>query len=107
MDIVLEVVDTFALDYAYAYLLPAGPAPYDLLSHGVNGTISALASTWEYKPASTYVNFLPSAAAYMSAWPRDYIWRQLLSLFLITWYVFCLASYLFFSSSVLLFSILS
>jgi lathosterol oxidase len=87
MDIVLEVVDTFALDYAYAYLLPAGAAPYDLLNHGANGTISALASTWEYKPASTYVNFLPSAAAYMSAWPRDYIWRQFISLFLITWYV--------------------
>lgn len=87
MDIVLEVVDTFALDYAYAYLLPAGPAPFDLAGSGLkNQTLDTLASTWIYEPASTYLNFAPSAAAYMSAWPRDYIWRQFISLFAITWY---------------------
>lgn len=90
MDIVLEVVDTFALDYAYAYLLPAGPAPYDLAATDLkNQTLKAVASsasTWIYEPASTYLNFAPSAAAYMSAWPRDYIWRQFISLFAITWY---------------------
>ncbi|OBT48096.1 hypothetical protein VE00_00945 [Pseudogymnoascus sp. WSF 3629] len=93
MDIVLEVVDTFALDYAYAYLLPAGPAPFDLAGSGLkNQTLDTLASTWIYEPASTYLNFAPSAAAYMSAWPRDYIWRQFISLFAITWF-FGLALY--------------
>lgn len=86
MDIILELVDTFVLDHAYAYLLPAGPAPYDLSSNAANATVSALTSTWQYEPASTYLNVLPTAAAYMSSWPRDFIWRQFISLFLITWY---------------------
>ncbi len=90
MDIVLEAVDTYALDYVYAYLLPAGPAPFDLLGNGLkNQTVDVLTSTWKFVPASTYVSFAPRAAAFLSAWPRDYIWRQFISLFLITWCVPC------------------
>jgi lathosterol oxidase len=88
MDIVLEVIDTFVLDKTYAKLLPAGPVPYDLVNGGAsNATLNAHTSTWHYKPASAYIGFEPTEAAYMSAWPRDYLWRQFISLFLITWYV--------------------
>jgi hypothetical protein len=86
MDIVLEVIDTFVLDYVYAALLPAHPAPYDLLNNG-NATSPAAVSTWQFKPASAYFNVSPSEAAYMSAWDRGNIYRQFISLFSITWCV--------------------
>jgi lathosterol oxidase len=86
MDIVLEVCDTFALDYAYASLLPAKPAPYDLLKDGIsNSTVAAALSTWQYTPATSYFTLQPSDAAYLSAWTRDNIFRQFISLFLIVW----------------------
>ncbi len=85
MDIVLELVDTFALDYVYAAAYPARPAPFDYLhAGGINATAQAF-STWQYKPATHFFSVEPSQAAYMSAWPRDNIYRQFLSLFFITW----------------------
>jgi Delta7-sterol 5-desaturase len=91
MDIVLELVDTFALDYLYATLLPAGPPPYDLLSNAAGNTTTVprrSLSPWVYKPATVYFSIQPAEAAYMSVWPRDNLYRQALSLFLITWFVF-------------------
>jgi len=38
-----------------------------------------------YKPASEIISFEPSEWAYRSAWPRDHVCRQAISLFLITW----------------------
>ncbi|KAH8821513.1 hypothetical protein F5884DRAFT_90218 [Xylogone sp. PMI_703] len=81
MDIILEATDTFFFDHVYSALLPATSAPYG------NSTLSFSkdASEWQYQPASKYVSWTPSEAAYSSAWPRDNIYRQFISLFLITW----------------------
>ena len=91
MDIVLEVVDTFVFDHIYSSLLPASTSP-----PSANATFSSIreeptgfalpAATWQYEPASKYFSVQPSQAAYESAWPRDDWRRQLLSLYLITWY---------------------
>lgn len=91
MDIVLEVVDTFIFDHIYSSLLPAS-----ILAPTANATFSSLreeptgfalpAATWQYEPASKYFSVQPSQAAYESAWPRDDWRRQLLTLYLITWY---------------------
>jgi lathosterol oxidase len=84
MDIVLEVTDTYLLDYAYAWLLPARPAPYNFPDTvPANATVF---STWQYKPATAFFSTKPSQAAYMSAWARDNIYRQTVSLFLILWF---------------------
>ncbi|KAL8746812.1 MAG: hypothetical protein Q9190_001217 [Brigantiaea leucoxantha] len=37
------------------------------------------------QPSSQFFHLEPSRFAYMSAWPRDNVWRQALSLYLITW----------------------
>ena len=85
MDIVLELADTFLFDYLYAWALPARPAPYNFPDKvPANATVF---STWEYKPATAFFSVEPSQAAYMSAWTRDNIYRQFLSLFLILWFV--------------------
>lgn len=83
MDVVLEIVDTFIGDYAYAALHPAKSlqGSFDPTS---NATVGHL-STWQYEPATKYLYLEPPEAAYMSAWPRDNIYRQSLSLYLITW----------------------
>jgi len=102
MDIVLEVCDTFALDHLYAKLLPAGPAPYDLVKDAVASNASAPASMWQYQPSNTLFSLTPSPEAYMSAWTRDNPFRQFTSLFFITWifgallyFVFATLSYVF------------
>lgn len=99
MDVVLEVAETFVGDYVYALAHPARPAPYDFPSQ-TNQTSQQVFSTWSYKPASTYFSLEPSQYAYMSAWDRDNVLRQAVSLFMITWifgtllyFVFSTASY--------------
>jgi lathosterol oxidase len=90
MDIVLEFFDQFLFDPIYATVLPA-KVPY----FAPNATYSSLKETptafptpaWEFKPASEYLSFEPTKYAYMSEWSRDNGWRQLTTLFLITWYV--------------------
>lgn len=84
MDVVLEITDSFIGDYVYAWAHPANPAaPYDYLDAS-NATAH---SSWQYKPASTFFYIEPSQSAYMSAWDRDNIFRQGISLFMITWFV--------------------
>lgn len=86
MDVVLEVLDTFVGDYIYATLYPARPAPYDFPNPPSNDTIGQqVFSAWTYKPSTNYFSLEPSEYAYMSAWPRDNIWRQSLSLYLTVW----------------------
>lgn len=98
MDIILEVFDTFALDRAYATLLPLAPS---VLAFNAVDQFTSPNATWSsmkeagtpaayqyhYQPASEYLSFEPSTYAYMSKWPRDNIFRQYISLFLITWWV--------------------
>lgn len=85
MDIVLEVLDTFVGDHVYAALHPS-----KALGNSFDPESNATAqppSTWHYEPATAYLHLEPSRAAYLSAWPRDNIYRQGISLFLVTWYV--------------------
>ncbi|KAH7041126.1 uncharacterized protein B0I36DRAFT_379945 [Microdochium trichocladiopsis] len=96
MDVVLEVAETFVGDYVYAWAHPARPAPYDFPNQ-TNQTAQQVFSTWTYKPSSTYFTLEPSQYAYMSAWDRDNILRQAISLFFITW-VFGTLLYFIFST---------
>jgi hypothetical protein len=87
MDIALELLDTYALDWIYSAILPAQPAPYNL-KDGISNSTSAdiqSASPWQYKPSSNIISFTPTEAAYTSQWTRDNVYRQTLSLFFITW----------------------
>ena len=89
MDFILDVADHFALDNMYAKLVPVAaflPPPT------VNGT------TWEHSTWQQLVSYLPHPPfpyevyraypeqffAPTSAWPRDYIPRQCLSLIVTT-----------------------
>ncbi|KAJ9134415.1 C-5 sterol desaturase [Pleurostoma richardsiae] len=96
MDVVLELTDTFIADYVYAWAHPARAAPYDYPNPTTNATDQAF-STWQYKPATAYFSVQPPQAAYMSAWPRDNIVRQSITLFFITW-VFGLITYFGFAT---------
>ncbi|EFX00745.1 c-5 sterol desaturase [Grosmannia clavigera kw1407] len=96
MDIALEIMDTYGFDYVYSTLLPAPSAPYNLASSDFGGNATAL-SSWTYKPTSFLFTLEPSKYAYMSAWNRDNMLRQYISLFLITW-IFGLFTYFLFST---------
>lgn len=85
MDIPLECFDTYIFDYFYSALLPAQPAPYSWKNGLSNSSSAADASTWTYQPATKFISFEPRAAAYNSQWTRDNIYRQMMSLFIITW----------------------
>ncbi|KAK4193625.1 putative C-5 sterol desaturase [Podospora australis] len=95
MDVVLEISDQFLFDYMYAYLLPVRPAPYDFPGKIFDNATTV--STWQYKPATAYLTLEPSSAAYGSAWVRDNLYRQGLSLFFILW-IFGLLTYFIFAS---------
>jgi lathosterol oxidase len=97
MDLVLEVFDTYLFDPVYASLLPIAPKSTTYNAFSGNGsapiaTVRDVAAPqyngWKYKPASQFLSFTPSNYAYQSSWPRDDPWRQILSLFAITWYAF-------------------
>jgi len=91
MDIVLEIADTFLFDPLYATLLPTSAPAF-----AANATLSSVKeeptgyasphATWQYEPSTAYFSVQPSKYAYMSQWPRDDWRRQLLTLYLITWY---------------------
>lgn len=88
MDIVLELTDTFMTDHAYAYFFPARTALYDYPSSASNASAAAF-SSWKYKPATEFLRVEPSSAAYMSSMDRDHPFRQVMTLFFITWSVPC------------------
>ncbi len=97
MDIVLEVLDTYALDRLYATLLPASTAlfPFNAVKQAAGATANATFSSmrelpthtsYEYHPASQYLQLQPTEWAYMSAWDRNNIYRQIISIFTIGWW---------------------
>ncbi|EXJ80358.1 C-5 sterol desaturase [Capronia coronata CBS 617.96] len=112
MDIVLEIVDTLLLDRVYSSLIPASPSSY-LPYHSHNGSTSTFSSmregatatpqyTYVYEPASKYISMQPTEWTYSSAWPRDNLYRQFISLFFIVWifgillyFAFATLSYIF------------
>ena len=93
MDIVLEIFDTFLFDYAYSKVLPASSfsALGQKTQHAVSSTYSSMregatkAPQYQYIPASKLFSFEPSQHAYQSQLPRDNMYRQAFSLFLIVW----------------------
>ena len=92
MDLVLEFFDTFAFDRLYATVIPASNAwtSVDPKATAVNATFSSrreAPTPYHYQPASQFYSLQPTEWAYKSAWPRDNGYRQLLSLYLITWYL--------------------
>jgi Delta7-sterol 5-desaturase len=86
MDIVLEVCDTFAFDYMYAWLLPAREAPLGYPDHFATNATQKL-TAWQYQPSTSWFSLEPRPAAYGSLLARDNTARQLFSFFLIFWYV--------------------
>jgi hypothetical protein len=96
MDIILEIVDTLVLDRVYATLLPASTSQYlhHKVSNAVTSTFSSIREgatpapqyTYIYEPASKILSLTPTEWAFRSAWPRDNIYRQGISLFAIVWY---------------------
>ncbi|EGS22426.1 uncharacterized protein CTHT_0019590 [Thermochaetoides thermophila DSM 1495] len=89
MDVALEILDPLVFDKAYAYFVPAKPVPIS-----GNATFAAgagAAAAQQQSPLS-----------FGSAWPRDNILRQCISLFIITqigatalYFVFSALSYYF------------
>lgn len=96
MDIVLELTDTFIADYAYAYLYPFRPDLYDFPHANAANSSTHTFSSWTYKPATQFLQVQPSRAAYMSSLTRDNPYRQLATLFFITWYDLHLLLWAFF-----------
>lgn len=105
MDIVLEVWDTFIGDRLYSALLPlsisSSVSVPSFVANSPNNSLSLFGAPtpYVYEPATGLLYLEPSKYAYLSAWPRNNIWRQATSFFLITWYVSllftCLISLLF------------
>jgi lathosterol oxidase len=91
MDVVLEVFDTFLFDRIYAKILPSSlysSLPLALKNDGHNTTNTMFPSQrpeYIYKPSTQYFQLEPSQYAHMSALPRDNLWRQGITLYLITW----------------------
>ncbi|KAF4308509.1 Fatty acid hydroxylase [Botryosphaeria dothidea] len=86
MDLVLEGLDAYVFDRLYATLLPAQNLNItsQLASENVSATASCL-DNYDFMPASKYLSFPPSEYACMSTLPRENVWRQLISLYIITW----------------------
>ena len=102
MDFVLEVFDSVLFDRMYASILPRDSAfsafdPISTITAGFksldnNATfdsatqgVDVLRSTWQFEPASQYMSVQPSEYAYMSRWDRNNVWRQTISLYILTW----------------------
>lgn len=90
MDIVLEVSDTFLFDRFWSTVYPASTLNY---SKSVLKDATITFSSMREMPtaihsSTQFLQLAPSRYAYMSEWPRDNIWRQLFTLYLITWYAY-------------------
>lgn len=101
MDIALEIWDTFIGDRLYSALLPVSLSSSVSVPGFANAANSSLAlfgasQPFVYEPATQLIHLEPSKYAYMSAWPRNNIYRQFLSFFLIVWYVVLSLPFVFF-----------
>ncbi|KAH8600788.1 hypothetical protein B0O99DRAFT_609477 [Bisporella sp. PMI_857] len=87
MDIVLEFVDKYCFDWVYATLFPLQLPSYNQTNGAVNSTHynSTASPLWEYQPASSWISFAPGENAYMSRLARDNVYRQIASLYVVTW----------------------
>ena len=92
MDIALEIWDSFIGDRLYSALLPVSltsSVSVPGFANAANSTLALFGASqpFVYEPATQLIYLEPSKYAYMSAWPRNNIYRQFLSFFLIVWYV--------------------
>ena len=99
MDIVLEIFDTLFFDRVYASLVPASTATASfgavkdaaIEAAAFNATFSSrrelptAVNSYQYHAASQYFQMRPTRWAYMSAWPRDNMYRQMTSVFTVGW----------------------
>ncbi|GME66099.1 Sterol delta -desaturase erg3 protein [Neofusicoccum parvum] len=85
MDLVLEFCDAFVFDRVYSALLPAQARNVGEVGAGNGSVIQPCLDSYRFEPASQYISFPPSEHACMSAWPRENLWRQLVSLYIVTW----------------------
>lgn len=90
MDIILELWDTFIGDRLYSTLLPASLSSSVSLPAFVNAAANTSMALFGpepfvYEQATQMIYLEPSKYAYLSAWPRNNIYRQFTSFFLITW----------------------
>ncbi|KAI9716304.1 MAG: c-5 sterol desaturase [Chrysothrix sp. TS-e1954] len=90
MDVVLEGFDTFLFDRLYATFLPATSNYAPIPKLAADGTYSSMRQmptrpSYSFRPASELFSFQPSDYAFMSQWPRNNVYRQTLSLYIITW----------------------
>lgn len=92
MDIILELWDTFVGDRLYSAILPTSLSSSVALPAFVNAASNTSLALFGadkpfvYEPATHLIHLEPSKYAYLSAWPRNNIYRQFTSFFLITWY---------------------
>jgi len=88
MDVVLEVFDTFLFDRFWTTVYPASSWKYtENIVEDATTTLSSMRELPTAIHASTqFFRLEPSRYAFMSEWPRENIWRQFLTLYLITWY---------------------
>ncbi|KAH9936051.1 fatty acid hydroxylase [Amylocystis lapponica] len=97
MDLVLRICDDLFLDKLWATVLPASAFLSSPLVRLVNGTSHLPTLPSDPKTWSHLISYIPhpplpaelsspslAASALVSAWPRDYIPRQLISLFVLT-----------------------
>ena len=88
MDIVLQVSDTFLFDRFWSIVYPTSTLNYP--KNAVKDATTTFSSIRELPTAihssTQFFQLAPSRYAYMSEWPRDNIWRQFCTLYLITWY---------------------
>lgn len=85
MDLILHYADEYVLDRVWGHLVPAPDAALNVLATQVANNGSTLlppspAPTWG--PLTAKV--APAAAQLVSAWPRDYVPRQLISITVLT-----------------------
>ena len=82
MDVVLEIMDRLVFDQMYATILPrpSGAMQYD----GFQNTTSSF-QPYQWTPASQYLSVAPGKWVDSSRLSRDDPWRQMISLYLITW----------------------
>ncbi|KAL2862984.1 sterol desaturase family protein [Aspergillus lucknowensis] len=90
MDIALEIWDTFIGDRLYSALIPtslSSTVSVPGFPTTTNTTLSLFGASkpFVYEPATQLIYLEPSKYAYLSAWPRNNIYRQFLSFFLIVW----------------------
>jgi len=109
MDFILEIADDFVLDKMWAKLVPTPTSIATSMGEYATKNITQPSQSWllsnlplALRPPSLPVLVESIPFSEQSAWPRDYILRQLLSLFLLSligvhllYFIFACASYYF------------